>query len=128
MTNKTAVILLAHGSRDPHWIAPFTQMLEQVREQSPHNKVELAYLELAEPSLEKKIEELADTGFLQLEVIPLFFAAGKHLRKDVPLEVEQMQQQLQQRGLNIKVELHGPIGLEPEVATAISQTIQRKIK
>ncbi len=128
MTNKTAVILLAHGSRDPHWIAPFTQMLEQVREQSPHNKVELAYLELAEPSLEKKIEELADTGFLQLEVIPLFFAAGKHLRKDVPLEVEQIQQQLQQRGLNIKVELHGPIGLEPEVATAISQTIQRKIK
>lgn len=128
MTNKTAVILLAHGSRDPHWIAPFTQMLEQVREQSPHNKVELAYLELAEPSLEMKIEELADAGFLQLEVIPLFFAAGKHLRKDVPLEVEQVQQQLQQRGLNIKVELHGPIGLEPEVATAISQTIQRKIK
>lgn len=128
MTNKTAVILLAHGSRDPHWIAPFSQMLEQVREQSPHNKVELAYLELAEPSLEMKIEELADAGFLQLEVIPLFFAAGKHLRKDVPLEVEQVQQQLQQRGLNIKVELHGPIGLEPEVATAISQTIQRKIK
>lgn len=127
MMNKTAVILLAHGSRDPHWLAPFSQMLEQVRDQSPNTKVELAYLELAEPGLEIKIEELADQGFLQLEIIPLFFAAGKHLRKDVPLEVEQVQQQLQQRGINIKVELHGPIGLEPEVATAISQTIQRKI-
>ncbi len=127
MTKKSAVILLAHGSRDPHWLAPFTQMLEQIREQSPSTKVELAYLELAEPNLESKIEELADQGFSQLEIIPLFFAAGKHLRKDVPHEVEQIQQQLQQRGLNIKVELHGPIGLEPEVATAISQTIQRKI-
>lgn len=127
MTDATAIILLAHGSRDPHWIAPFTQMLANVREQSPQNRVEMAYLEMAEPSLEKKIEELADAGFRQLEIIPLFFAAGKHLRKDVPLEVERMQARFQERGLDINVELHGPIGLEPEVATAISHTIKRKI-
>lgn len=127
MNKKSAAILLAHGSRDPHWLAPFTQMLEKIREQSADNRVELAYLELAEPGLESKIEELADEGFVQMVIIPLFFAAGKHLRKDVPLQVEQVQHQLMQRGLNIKVELHAPIGLEPEVATAISQTIQRKI-
>ena len=126
MTQKSAVILLAHGSRDPHWLAPFTQLLSQIKEQST-SRVELAYLELAEPNLEQKIEQLAQEGFLRLEIIPLFFAAGQHLRKDVPLQVKQIEQQLEQQGIAIKIELHGPIGLEPEVAIAISQTIQRKI-
>ena len=58
----------------------------------------------------------------------MFFAAGRHLRKDVPQQLEQIEQLLQQQGVSVNIELHGPIGLEPEVATAISQTIQRKIK
>ena len=124
---KTAVILFAHGSSDPHWLAPFTQLLEQIQQQSKSNRVELAYLELAEPSLEQKIQQLVEEGFLQFEIIPLFFAAGRHLRKDVPQQLEQIEQLLQQQGVSVNIELHGPIGLEPEVATAISQTIQRKI-
>lgn len=125
---NTAVILFAHGSSDPHWLAPFTQLLEQIQKQSANSRVELAYLELAEPNLEQKVQQLVDEGFLRFEIIPLFFAAGRHLRKDVPKQLEHIEQQLQQQGVSINIELHGPIGLEPEVATAISQTIQRKIK
>ena len=32
MTLKTASILLAHGSSDPHWLAPFDQLLQRIRD------------------------------------------------------------------------------------------------
>ena len=127
MTNKPAVILLAHGSRDPHWVAPFTVMLEQIRQQSGSTRVELAYLELSPPSLEQMVEGLVGEGVVNIEIIPLFFAAGRHLRKDVPIKIDALQQTFLNQGKDVKIELHNPIGLEPEVATAISQTIHRKI-
>ena len=127
MANK-ASILLAHGSSDANWLAPFQTLLEHIRsELHDSERVELAYMELAEPSMEQSITELVKQGYQQVDILPLFFAAGRHLRKDVPNMLEALQQQLQQQGHQVELTLHPPIGLEPEMASAISQVVVRKL-
>jgi len=126
---QRASVLLAHGSSDPHWLEPFDQLLSRIRSTSPESgsRVELAYMELAEPSLSNCIRTLVAEGFHHIEVLPLFFAAGRHLRRDVPQQLEELQQALADEGTAVTIELHSPVGLEPEVATAISQVVQRRL-
>ncbi|MFK4751551.1 sirohydrochlorin chelatase [Oceanobacter antarcticus] len=122
-SNSHATILLAHGSSDPNWVKPFEQLAGQIRENLDQSgRVELAYMELAEPSLEHQVAALSDDGMTHIDVLPLFFAAGRHLRKDVPLQLEALQRQHL-----VKLTLHPPVGLEPEVATAISNVVVRKL-
>ncbi len=126
---KRASVLLAHGSSDPHWITPFTQLLAQIREQMPAEgiRTELAFMELASPSLSDRIHQLTAEGCNHIDVLPLFFAAGRHLRRDVPAMLDRLQAELQQQGLQVVIHLHSPVGLEPEVARAISQVVVRQL-
>ena len=42
--------------------------------------------------------------------------------------IEALQQELESAGTPVSIQLHSPVGLEPEVATAISQVVQRKLR
>lgn len=128
-TMRKASVLLAHGSSDPQWLEPFAGVLNQIRSglAGAGSRVELAYMELAEPSMENQIRALASEGYQHIDVLPLFFAAGRHLRKDVPLMLTQLSDDLQQQGLTVTIELHKPVGLEPEVAAAISRVVIRQL-
>ena len=80
----TALILFAHGSRDPEWVAPFAALRESIAARTPGVRIALAYLESTEPSLSACIRTLAADGIRDIRVLPLFLAMGKHLRDDVP--------------------------------------------
>lgn len=128
MSTQQATILLAHGSRDSHWLAPFQQLTQTLQKELSFARIELAFMELAEPSLEQQVHNLANQGFTQIEIIPLFFAQGRHLRQDVPLQLEAISAQLKQTALNVELSLHNPVGLEPEVIQGIQQVIGKKLK
>lgn len=118
-----ATLLLAHGSSDPKWQAPFQELLESIRSQSrPDARIELAYMELSEPDMDSQIAKLSDEGYTRIEVLPLFFAVGRHLRKDVPAKLELLQKQHL-----VKLTLKPPVGLEPEVANAIASVASRAV-
>ena len=80
-------------------------------------------MELAEPSMEGQIIKLAEEGFGHIDIMPLFFAAGRHLRKDVPGQIEALQTTLTEQGLEVTIELHPPVGLEPEVTDALRNIV-----
>lgn len=126
-SQQGATILLAHGSTDQNWLAPFADLLANIRAGLDTERVELAYMELAEPSLEHQITQLAKEGYKHIDVLPLFFAAGRHLRRDVPNIIESLQADLSAQGHEISVELHAPVGLDPEVAAAISRIVIQKV-
>jgi len=48
--NLAAVVLLAHGARDPRWAEPFVQVANEVRVAAPELAVAVAYLEHLPPS------------------------------------------------------------------------------
>ncbi len=79
-----AIVLFAHGARDPRWAEPFVQVAERVRRAAPDRRVELAYLEFLAPDLPEAARRLAAQGATTIRVVPLFFGRGGHLRDAVP--------------------------------------------
>ena len=59
----TAVVLFAHGSRDPLWRGPIDAVAQEILRQSPQATVRCAFLELMSPSL----AEAVDAGRVQVQ-------------------------------------------------------------
>lgn len=117
-----ALILLAHGSSDPKWRAPFEQFRDALvpRLGTP---IRLAYMELCEPSLEATVAELSEGGINQIEVLPLFFAAGRHLRKDVPAQIDALMAEHDQLSLT----LLPPVGEHPAFVEALASAVADQV-
>lgn len=90
---SAAVLLFAHGARDPRWALPFEAVAARVRAQRPGCEVRLAFLEFMAPTLPEAGAELAARGCTQVEVVPLFLGAGGHVRKDLPALLEALRTQ-----------------------------------
>jgi sirohydrochlorin cobaltochelatase len=86
-----ALILFAHGARDPAWAAPFEAIAARVRAGRPGLPVRLAFLEFMPPTLGAAGSELATAGCRDIVVLPLFLGLGGHLRRDVPPLLAQLQ-------------------------------------
>jgi sirohydrochlorin cobaltochelatase len=81
---KPALVLFAHGARDSQWSEPFHAIQKAVSAQRPDLTVELAFLEIMQPSLAACVEQLAASGHRHITVAPLFLGQGGHLKKDLP--------------------------------------------
>lgn len=89
---RQALVLFAHGARDPRWAAPFERLQQLLQEQLPDSVVALAFLELMTPRLPELVERLTEQGCDDLTVVPVFFGQGGHVLRDLPLIVEQLRQ------------------------------------
>ncbi len=84
------LILFAHGARDPRWAAPFEAVAAAVRAARPGLPVRLAFLEFMAPTLPEAGAALATAGCTHLTVLPMFLGAGGHVRKDLPLLLDEL--------------------------------------
>lgn len=81
-----ALLLFAHGARDPLWAAPFISIRDRLRQRGV--LVELAFLDLMQPSLEEAARLLQAQGAEAIRVVPVFFGQGSHIRQDLPRLVQ----------------------------------------
>ncbi|MBU3578615.1 CbiX/SirB N-terminal domain-containing protein [Polynucleobacter sp. 73C-SIWE] len=79
-----ALILFGHGARDSRWREPFDRLTSLWKAQHAGVPVELAFLELMQPSLEEAIASLVAASVNHVVVVPVFFGQGGHLRNDFP--------------------------------------------
>lgn len=86
-----ALILFAHGARDPGWAEPFERLAAKVRAIAPGHEVRLAFLELMHPDLGAAAAELIAGGATAISVVPIFLGQGGHIRGDLPLLIEEVQ-------------------------------------
>jgi sirohydrochlorin cobaltochelatase len=102
---STALILFAHGARDPRWREPFDRLhaLVAARRAGP---VALAFLEMMQPDLTEAARQLAHSGATSAMVVPVFLGTGGHLRQDLPALVAAAQE---------------AAGLQLRVATAVGE-------
>lgn len=111
---KKAIILFAHGARDPAWAEPLRRMREAIVARDPSARVELAFLDLMRPTLDEAVATLADAG--QIVIVPAFIAAGSHLKKDLPL----LAANAMDRHPGLEITLAPPVGESPGVIDAIA--------
>lgn len=114
---KRAVIIFAHGSRDPLWRLPMEAVAARVAARSPETAVRCAYLELTDPDLPTTAAELAALGMTQVRIVPMFLGVGRHAREDLPAIVEA----LRGRHPEVQWQLDRPIGEDPRLLDLLAQ-------
>jgi sirohydrochlorin ferrochelatase len=82
---RLAVVLVAHGSRDPRAAAATTALARAVRRARPDWDVYASYLDHAGP---RPIDVLASLGARRAVLVPLLLTAAYHGRVDVPAVIE----------------------------------------
>jgi sirohydrochlorin cobaltochelatase len=88
---SSGILLFAHGARDPAWARPFEAVATALRARSPRPEhVALAFLEFMQPGLVDAGVGLVKAGCQAVTVVPLFLGAGGHVRKDLPLLLDQL--------------------------------------
>lgn len=116
MTNQKALVLFAHGARDPRWAQPFERLQKLAQAQQPDITVRLAFLELMEPRLPALTAELVAAGCEQMHIVPVFLGQGGHVLRDLPLILDELR--VAYPGLSVKVS--DAVGESPAVLTAIA--------
>ena len=111
-----ALILFAHGARDPRWKAPFEQLQHLSMAALPQTTVRLAFLELMTPQLPETIAALVADGCADVTVVPVFLGQGGHVLRDLPLLIDELRTAYPT--LDIKVA--AAVGESPAVLQAIA--------
>lgn len=114
------IILLAHGSSDKRWCSTFEALAEPTLKAVANSRI--AYMELAQPSLETVVHEGVSAGDRAFTVVPLFLAAGRHLRKDVPAMIKALEE-----STGATIELSPPIGENPLLGLAIKDVVTQQL-
>ena len=112
----TAIVLFAHGSRDPAWQRPMLAVAQRIRDQLPQAWVACAYLELTEPSLTQAVAQAVTLGHVQIRVLPMFLGVGKHVREDLPVLMAQLQHDHPQ----VRFDLQPAVGEQSAVLDALA--------
>ncbi|MBL8378173.1 MAG: CbiX/SirB N-terminal domain-containing protein [Burkholderiales bacterium] len=114
-----AIIVFAHGARDPEWARPFETLCDAVRVRRPGTLVRLAYLEFMTPTLADAVESLALAGAGNITIVPAFMAQGGHLKRDVP----ELVAAARARHPGTSIRLTAPLGEVPAVIDAMARHI-----
>jgi sirohydrochlorin cobaltochelatase len=87
-----AIVLFAHGSRDPLWRQPMEAVAARIAALSPGVPVACAYLELTQPDLPTAAAGLIADGASSVTVVPMFLGVGRHAREDLPELMEALRE------------------------------------
>lgn len=110
------ILLFGHGARNPEWAAPFIRIRDAILERQPSACVEMGFLELMRPTFDEGIDALASQGANQIVIVPIFMAAGVHIKKDLPI----MAAAAMDRHKQLSITLADPVGEAPEVIGAMA--------
>ncbi len=84
------MLLIAHGSRKQSANDEIAELAARVQAIAGdrYDAVLPAFLELAEPDIHQVIDTCASMGATEIVAVPYFLAAGKHVARDIPSELE----------------------------------------
>lgn len=85
MSERHAFLLIDHGSRRAEANALLEQVADMVRSQMDADRiVQIAHMELAEPTIEMGFKRCVDKGATKVVVHPFMLAPGRHVTEDLP--------------------------------------------
>ncbi|MFJ8792679.1 sirohydrochlorin chelatase [Streptomyces sp. NPDC102462] len=81
---RPALVVIAHGSRDPRHAATVHALVRRVRSLRPGLRVATGFLDFDAPSVHTVLESLAAEGVRDVVALPLLLTRAFHAKADVP--------------------------------------------
>jgi sirohydrochlorin ferrochelatase len=114
---KTALLLIAHGSRQAEANDDLHELVERLRLTERYAIVQPAFLELAEPTIEEAGRLCVDQGALRVILLPYFLSAGVHVRRDL----QEHRDKLARAFPTVAFVLAEPLGRHPLLVEIVAQ-------
>ncbi len=118
--DRTAILLIAHGSRQQAANDDLHALAERIAAQGAYPIVEPCFLELAEPELKAGGDRCAERGASRVLMIPYFLSAGVHLNRDLTAARDE----LNQRHPGVTFILGSPLGPHPLLDQLVAERIR----
>ncbi|MDD2721748.1 MAG: CbiX/SirB N-terminal domain-containing protein [Gallionella sp.] len=119
---SSAIILFAHGARDPEWAQPFFAIRQLLQQSLPDTPVCVAFLDCMQPELDAAVEQLLADGINQITLIPMFLARGGHLKEDLPKQLGSIRQRHPQLTLHVS----SAIGEEDAILRSLADWVEQE--
>ncbi|GLI38514.1 CbiX/SirB N-terminal domain-containing protein [Geobacter hydrogenophilus] len=86
---KTAILLMAHGSRIPEANDAVREIAAMVKEMTGYDIVEVSFREQHLPNIQEGIDACVAQGARRVLLMPYFLFVGAHVQEDLPEEMAQ---------------------------------------
>ena len=116
---SSAILLIAHGSRRAAANADLVRLAETVRDRRPDEIVEIAYLELTEPTIPQGAARCVERGATHVRMSPFVLSAGTHIAEDLT----GFQTEFNAQFPGVRFQLCPPLGLHPLLVEALLERL-----
>lgn len=116
---KTAILMMAHGSRIAEANNAAHQVAKMVQELTGFEIIEVSFRELHEPNIQSGIDTCVAKGAERILLMPYFLFMGAHVQHDLPEEIAEAKK----RYPDLVMEMGGHLGAHPKLAEIESERI-----
>ena len=120
---EPALLLIAHGSRQPEANADLVYVVEQLRQRG-RAVVEASYLELAEPNIDEGGARCIAHGAGYVVLLPYFLSAGVHVLRDLTAARDR----LAARFPSVEFRLAEPLGRHPLLLDVVTDRAREVVE
>jgi sirohydrochlorin ferrochelatase len=116
---KTAILLMAHGSRIPEANDAVRAIAAMVKEMTGYEIVEVSFREQHLPNIQQGIDTCVSKGAERILLIPYFLYMGAHVQEDLPEELAEAR--LRHPGVEMSMGKH--LGAHRKLAEIVVERI-----
>ncbi|AWI31629.1 sirohydrochlorin chelatase [Streptomyces sp. ICN441] len=116
---RPALLVVAHGSRDPRHAATVHALVRQVRSQQPEVRVSTAFLDFNAPTVPQVLERMANDGVGEVVALPLLLTRAFHAKSDIPSVLNEARA----RYPRLRITQSGVLGPSPLLLDAVEQRL-----
>jgi len=116
---KTAILLMAHGSRIPEANDAVHDIAAMVKKMTGYDIVEVSFREQHHPNIQQGIDACVAKGAERVLLIPYFLFIGAHVQEDLPEEMAQARQ----RHPQVEFAMGSHLGVHRKLAEVVVERI-----
>ncbi|WP_298440223.1 CbiX/SirB N-terminal domain-containing protein [Geobacter sp.] len=109
---KTAILLMAHGSRIPEANDAVNEIAALVKEMTGYEIVEVSFREQHLPNIQEGVDACVAKGAERVLLMPYFLFVGAHVQEDLPEEMAEAKR----RHPNVEFAMGGHLGVHRKLA------------
>ncbi len=121
---KTAVLLMAHGSRIPEANDAVRDIAAMVKDMTGFAIVEVSFREQHLPNIQQGIDACVARGAERIILMPYFLYMGAHVREDLPEEMAEAKQRYPQ----VDFVMGNHLGVHRKLAEVVVERISESME
>lgn len=118
-SHPTAVVIVDHGSKRAESNLMLNQFVQLYKQITKRPIVEVAHMEIAQPSIAQAIKQCRDQGAVNIVIAPYFLSKGRHIQDDIPALVQEARQLYP----DVTLTIAEPIGIDPLMVQLIENRV-----